>query len=232
MRVVQQSLAAKGSLKDIQILVNQHPELFNQRISDLLNHQEQIQWLSPLQRDDYAEYRDQAFLDRVGLPQLKEKLSLFWPKSGPQWDALGKSDDKVFLVEAKANLVELKSPPCGAKAESSVRKIHHSLELTKQYIADQPITAPWSLKYYQYTNRLAHLYFLRQEGIDAYLIFVYFIGDESVSGPKQESEWGPAIMEMKSVLGLPKIHKLSPYILDVFIDVHEITNSVQPTCND
>ena len=38
-----------------------------------------------------------------------------------------------------------------------------------------PKDAPWDAPFYQYANRLAHLYFLRQlNGLDATLLFLYF----------------------------------------------------------
>lgn len=49
-------------------------------------------WLSPLQDDDYAEYRDAEFLHRLGLDELVPSLKQFWPRSGPEWDALSKSE--------------------------------------------------------------------------------------------------------------------------------------------
>ena len=58
-----------------------------------------------MQHDHYAEYRDEAFLKRVGVSATKKPLSEFWPKRGPQWDALATfGDDGVILVEAKAHM--------------------------------------------------------------------------------------------------------------------------------
>ena len=47
---------------------------------------------------------------------------------------------------------------------------------------------------YQYANRLAHLYSLRQmNDIDAYLVFVYFLNDPDLDGPHTERERRAAI---------------------------------------
>ena len=63
-----------------------------------------IEWLSPSIEDGFSEYRDQAFLDLLGIRLEKKKLKDFWPSRGLQWDALGRIKDKVyFLVEAKAH---------------------------------------------------------------------------------------------------------------------------------
>jgi hypothetical protein len=77
----------------------------------------------------------------------------------------------------------------------------------------------WSGKFYQYTNRLAHLYFLREVHKErAYLINIYFIGEKSVSGPETIGEWKAALQVMYSYLGLTH-HKLSKYMANIFIDV-------------
>ena len=71
-------------------------------------------------------------------------------------------------------------------------------------------------------NRLAHLYFLRVlNELSANLIFAYFIGDDSVSGPKSVDEWCAALTIMKRYLGLGT-HKLSKYMAEVFVDVKQI----------
>ena len=57
--------------------------------------------------------------------------------------------------------------------------------------------------------------------IPAYLIFIYFIGDESVNGPKTKEEWLAAIQVMEKCLGLGR-HKLKKYMADIFIDVKEL----------
>jgi hypothetical protein len=46
---------------------------------------------------------------------------------------------------------------------------------------------PWTTPFYQYANRVAHLHFLRNlNGIKSYLVFVNFIGDKEMGGPKSE----------------------------------------------
>lgn len=71
----------KGSLRWIQYLVNQHPEVLNEAIG-----LGPVEWRYPLAADDYSEYRDQAFLDRLGVVLAKRQLSDFWPSGGPQSD--------------------------------------------------------------------------------------------------------------------------------------------------
>lgn len=69
----------------------------------------------------------------------------------------------------------------------------------------------------------AHLYYLREKNkIKAHLLFIYFINDVSVYGPKTKDEWLGAIQTMECYLGLAKNYKLRKYIHDIFIDVNDL----------
>ena len=218
-----QNSAPKGSQKWIQRVVNQKPALLNTEIRNqlALSDGEPITWLSPRAEDAYAEYRDEAFLNLLGLKLSKKPLADFWPTRGPQWDALGKSQSgKVFLVEAKSHIPEMVSPKTGASTES-LEKIKESLDKIKTFLNSKS-EHDWSSTFYQYTNRLAHLYLLRVlNGIPAYLVFVNFLNDKEMKGPKSIDEWSGAIKLLHSFLGIRR-HKLSKYIADLFIDIRRI----------
>lgn len=222
MPIVKQNQNGKGSLKDIQLLINQYPVLLNKtlinKIESLKN--DDFKWLSPIKEKYFAEYSDNDFIELLNL-KLETPLVEFWPKSGPQWDALGKSKNgAVFLVEAKANIPEIVSPATKAGQKSRLL-INKSLNETKLFLNINN-DVDWSGKFYQYTNRLAHLYFLRViNGVDAYLVNIYFLNDKTVKGPKTKEEWEASIQVMKTYLGVGR-HKLSKYMIDVFIDVKEI----------
>ncbi len=129
MRVTDSNPSPKGSLKWIQLAVNRFPAYTNNRIEKAcsLDPATSIHWVSPVQNDDYAEYRDADFLDRLSITLPGRALSTFWPNLGPQWDGLATtSRDEVLLVEAKANLPEVKSPGTQA-GETSRRLIEQSL---------------------------------------------------------------------------------------------------------
>jgi len=223
MRVVEKK-EARGSLRWIRIAANDAATVFNRHIYEASNipFDDEIIWVSPLKNDEYAEYRDQDFLDLIDLELPKLPLNTFWPKLGPQWDGLGRTENgRILLVEAKANIPEVVSPGTGASSESRAL-IDRSVGETKAFLGvDKDI--PWTGKLYQYANRLAHLYLLRElNDIDAYLVFVYFVGDDEVNGPKSIAEWKSALSVVKKVLGLGSRHALSKYVVDVYIDIAEI----------
>ncbi len=220
---IEQKEAQKGSQKWLQILINQYPELLAQPLQNELNlpDNEHIHWLSPVKEDQYAEYQDETFLEKLGVTLSKRTLDSFWPKRGPVWDALGRSGSgKLLLVEAKAHIGELVSSPSGA-SQPSLAKIRKSLDETKQFLSSNS-QADWSTIFYQYTNRLAHLYLLHQlNELPVYLVFLYFINDEDVNGPDSKEEWKGAIELIRHFLGI-KQHELSQYVVDIFIDVERL----------
>ena len=210
------------------MLVNQRPDLLDglDRESCGLEPDEAIEWVSPLADDEYAEYRDASFLRRLGVDLRNRPLREFWPRRGPQWDALGRTDGgAVFLVEAKANIPELVSPASGAKSPASIALIDDSLKEVQRFLrVDTGID--WTGKLYQYANRIAHLYLLRElNRIPAYLLFIYFIGDSDVDGPQTAEEWKAAIEVAERVLGLPARHRLSDYVADIFVHVDDLNMS-------
>ena len=223
-----QRLAEKGSQRWLQTLVNRYPELLNRELAPRLNTTpDTIRWCSPLEDDKYAEYWDGDFIDRLGINLERMPLKSFWPRSGPRWDALGNaSRDQILLVEAKAHIAELNSGPTGAKGHS-LSRIRKSLEATKLFISARSET-DWSTCFYQYTNRLAHLYFLREKNkLDAFLVFLYFLNAEEMAAtntivPETKEEWESAVLLLERLLGIPTRHKLSPYVIDVFINVDDI----------
>ena len=185
----------KGSLKWIQILINNRPDTINLQIrrNFKIPARTEIEWVSPLGGKSYAEYRDKDFLKVLGISPHRVSLMDFWPKGGPQWDALGKlSDGSVVLFEAKAHISEVISH-IQAINRNSIKFIEKSLERTKKELGVRTKN-PWTTPFYQYANRIAHLHFLRNlNRIRSYLIFVNFIGDDEMGGPKSELEWSGAI---------------------------------------
>lgn len=218
---IPQPKGEKGSLKWIQELINYNSELFNRRIQDHIKHDLSLtEWMSPKKEDEFAEYRDKDFLESLGIKECQARLFEFWPKGGPQWDALGKLKNKFyFIVEAKANIFEITSS-CQATSENSKTKINNSIIRTKQFL-NISSGQNWLNGFYQYANRLCHLYFLRELcGVNAYLIFVYFCND-TTHIPTSIEQWHGAIKLQKHLMALGR-HRLQKYIVEIFIDFEEI----------
>lgn len=190
-----------------------------------------IQWRSPLEKDNFREYQDSHFLRNLGIELQKRKLSSFWPRWGPVWDGLAStSNGRSILVEAKANIPEFHSSPCGA-GEESLERINRPLDETKQFLS-VPLDSDWTRCFYQVANRLAHLYLLRElNGIDAALAFVYFVGDTTISEEECTSrqEWEQEINLMLAHLGIRRdLGWLHDNVFDVFLDVDDLVNVSWP----
>jgi len=217
-----QKEATKGSQKWIQKLINNKPDHLNSLIKEKLklDEDEQITWYSPLKTDDYAEYRDNAFLKLLGIKLEAYPLKNYWPKNGPQWDALGKSySEKIFLVEAKSHIPELIST-LKAINKDSRNKILESLEETRKSFGVNN-DFDWSKTFYQYANRLAHLHLLRKNKISAFMINVNFFNDSEVGGPMSAAEWRGAIRLLHRCLGL-KEQLLKNKVIEVYIDITDL----------
>ena len=179
-----QDRAIKGSQKWMQVVVNEYPHLLNDflRPKMQLDIQDSIKWLSPISDDSYSEYRDNDLLKVLDIELKNRSLDDFWPRGGPVWDGLAKSGSgDIILVEAKSHISEMRSF-CQA-CEQSLEQIQDSLkEAARFYGASSP--SNWTKGYYQYANRLAYLYFLRNlNEIPAWLISVYFVKDIDMNGP-------------------------------------------------
>lgn len=211
--------ALKGSQKWLQqtVIVEQQTLSNLLRPGLKLDSGNQIEWLSPLADDSYAEYQDESFLERLSVRPEKRTLQSFWPHGGPVWDGLARtSRGDIILVEAKSHISEMVST-CQA-TEPSLTKIKNSLAETADfYGADSG--ADWLHQYYQYANRLAHLYLLRElNGLPAWLVFVCFVNDREMSGPGSKAEWQAAMADIHQHLGV-KRERLYPHVVDVFPDV-------------
>jgi hypothetical protein len=226
MPIIVQRKDTKGSQYWLQQAVNRHPGILSMWLKSKLNlnKSNDIEWLSPLAKDNYLEYKDNKFVKKLEIELPDESLESFWPRHGATWDALAKtSNGDVLLVEAKAHIPELLSGPCGAK-EPALTKIRESLDRTQKFLGVTP-RADWSQTFYQYTNRLAHLYLLRElNHLPAWLVFMYFVNAQDVDGPCSVDEWKGAIKLMHLYLGINN-HRLSKYMIDLFIDVNELKES-------
>lgn len=213
---IQQKAGGKGSQKWLQIAVEQAPAALQPARLPALD------WLSPRAADAHAEYMDGDFLRRLGLPGLVPSLAAFWPVGGPRWDGLARAGKAVVLVEAKAHLREALSTPCAATAPASRARIAAALAAAKAGLgADE--RSDWMRCFYQYANRLAHLWWLHRQGVAAHLLLVGFVGDRMVGraggGPDRGSEWQALYLAADHALGLSAAHPMARFIHHVHPDV-------------
>ena len=205
----------------------EYPTHLNRCIRDAFEWRadDYIEWVSPIKSDGYAEYYDQAFLARLGLDTLAVPLTEFWPVGGPRWDALAKAGDgKVILVEAKAYIEE--AVDGGSRATpGSAAKIAAALAQTKAAFGSVS-AGSWEHPFYQYANRLAHLYFLRElNGVDAYLVFLNFADAPDVPEPCSKLEWKGADRLIRKCLGITN-HPYQVNIATIVQPVNAFARSV------
>lgn len=201
--------AVKGSQRQVQVYVNTRQKELESAIraaSPSLPDRSTITWRSPLAQDRFAEYRDAAFLQRVEHPELSHRLREFWPARGPRWDALATvegygadNEPGVLLLEGKSYAAELWG--VGAKASPASReRILRALAWTQQMLGVRADPEIWLGRGYQFANRLAHLAWLRQLGLDAWLVHLLFVDDPH--HPTGEREWDWAIRALHAELRL------------------------------
>lgn len=215
-----------GSQRLLQLAVNRRPELLQSalRKSGALGRRESVVWQSPLEHDEYREYKDRAALNRLGIAsKLKVPLATFWPSRGAVWDGLGvTSENRPLLIEAKAHIPEAASP--GTKASpKSFNLIENSLLETRKYLAPRS-KAIWTGTFYQYANRLAYQYYLRVlNGVNSSLVFLDFTNAVDMDGPTTEEEWHGATRMIHAVLGLPAtLEKFS--VFHAYVDARNLTD--------
>lgn len=172
--------------------------------------------------DDYAECRDQAFLNLLDIRLPTRPLAFFWPRGGPQWDGLGRAaSGEVILVEAKAHLNELYSPATGVAGieprpdpsracrdgtglgcPGRVRLVEGVLSVRQSLGARVPAGSP--------------------ERHPDSAVFLYLIGDTDVGGPATRVEWEMPIQTVHTALGLPN-RLLTAFEVAQFVGCHEET---------
>ncbi len=122
-----------------------------------------------------------------------------------------------MLVEDKAHMRELLSSPCAATAPASRARIAQVPGATKAALGAEE-RSDRMVCYYQYANRLAHPWWLHEQGIEAHLLFVNAVGDTDMKGPATAEAWHIALQAADYALGLPSRHALSAHVHHVTPD--------------
>ena len=157
---------------------------------------------------------------------LQDSWRKYWPQGSGihNWDAVARASldggTEWILVEAKANLEELKSV-CKAENKESLIKINAAFDATKKALG-VPAEADWMGPYYQYCNRVAALHFLSSHGVTARLLFIYFCGDKGDARrtcPENPEAWKESLGELAQHVGIPGGHFLEGRIHTLFLPV-------------
>jgi hypothetical protein len=221
-RVDDRGCALAGSQLQLQIYVNRREQELSaavlQAFPDLLESGASLEWKSPLEAERFAEYRDGAFLQAVGLSSLTKELRDFWPARGPVWDGLavysGARGRGVVLAEGKSYPREFYSGGTRAGPDS-LERIRSALAETQRWLGVEPEPDRWTSSLYQSANRYAALYWLREIcGVDAKLVHVLFENDSTFKGSTR-AEWEAALPEIEADLGLAGVHL--PHAAHVFL---------------
>lgn len=206
----------------MRVVANQQSESFARRFREASGVDGDITWRSPVSDDEFSEYYDEAFLERIGCESLSDELKAFWPASGPRWDGLATtSTGQVIIVEAKAHLDEVITD-CKAGEDSFTRiaDVFEKMKLRLK-IPESRLRVSWTSPYYQFCNRVAHLAFLRDQGIDAHLVFLAFADAPDVSRPVSEDSWREHARHIRHTTAL-HAHALIKFDHDIVIPVLEI----------
>lgn len=196
----------------------------------------EITWLDSQEttKDGTLGIRETVGLEFLGTGHpVRTEWERQWPQTGNvhNWDAIGTAGPpgraSWVLVEAKANLNEINST-CAAKAEASVTAISAILNTAK---SDLGATngGDWTQDYYQFANRVALLHFLERRGIDAHMVYLYFLGDCMELGragrvcPTDKNGWQAALAAQDAHVGLPMDSPLNRRIHKLFVPAYRAT---------
>src|SRR6185436_13515711 len=168
-RVDEHGRAFSGSQLQMQIWANCRAREFSVAVLAALHlsySPETVTWRSPVASSRFREYRDEAFLEALGLSPQAANLRRFWPKGGPVWDGLGivqltPSSRAVILVEGKSYPDEVRGSGCKARRGSNARKLIETSLADTATALGICLNSAWLGALYQSANRIAHVHFLR-----------------------------------------------------------------------
>lgn len=100
---------------------------------------------------------------------------------------------------------------------ASRQRIEQQVAVVQRALGVVRTDADWPGTYYQSANRIAHLFFwLSGARVPAWLISLYFVGDQAQQGPASVAAWEPVQQEVRDTLALPRHHMLNSQMISVF----------------
>lgn len=209
-RTDERGRAFAGSQLQVQLYSARLAPTLSAALAKAVGHpSDSLKWIAPLEDDLFDELLDEAFIRALGYGAHANALRAFWPGSGPRWDGLARLEPSgtVLLIEGKSYPAEMRGSGCQAKDPNSIRLIDAALDDTKRWL-NVPVDRNWKGDLYQYANRLAHVRFLRDLGVDAWLVNLCFVNDPT-KNPTDESTWRDALAQAKKDLGVADISHLA-----------------------
>lgn len=227
--------ATKGSKLGIQRLAQ--PE--NKHIMDEIVI-DTLQWLSPLRKEEYREYRmnNSKILNLLGITKdMKERyFKQFWPSPQPEWDGIAIDTNKIlYLFEAKSHFQEF-VPGKKGNHDNDNMKYSSIMNIAKKLFGIENTPANkeyWCKQYYQIANRIAFqqklITIARKEKVnyvDVKMIFLNFVNDRTWEKEKKmvrsANDWD--IYYDNKILPLMKISRKqltsnNIYIINVDLDI-------------
>jgi hypothetical protein len=196
------------------------------RDAGAIDRDETLHWCSPRAETQFVEYRDEEAFRALGIAEFPVRpLSDFWPRRGPVWDGLAVTDrESCILLEAKAHVAEVLSPPSKAGPQSRAI-IEAALDEARSFYAPRSSKA-WFEHFYQYANRLAHQYFVAHVNcLPSKLVFLDFYNARDMSGPTSEAEWVGVTKLIHAFLGLPE--SLERFgVFHAYVDVAQLESAL------
>lgn len=137
------------------------------------------------------------------------------------WDAVGIATNGTYiLVEAKAHAGELKTGKRDRKSEAAIRdKLQ---DVAAKIDCDG---SNWMGPYYQAANRIFVQHILKEQGINAVQLNVFFCGDRRMfkKCPQTKAEWAPLLEKEKEALGIrPDNVFINEHVIDMFLNVAQL----------
>ena len=213
-RVDERGRAFAGSQLQVQLYSARKWPVFEAALVQAVGRPgERLDWKAPLEAAKFEEMLDEAFLVALGLSTHASALRQFWPGSGPRWDGLARleASGTVLLIEGKSYPAEMRGSGCLAKDPRSLQLINAALNGTKAWLGVAR-DVDWKGELYQYANRLAHVRFLRERGVEAWLVNLCFVNDPTKC-PTDAPTWTRALAQAKQDLGLSDISHVAVDVL-------------------
>ncbi|UPA31039.1 hypothetical protein L0P85_02545 [Terrisporobacter glycolicus] len=168
------------------IIKENNGSVLNERIINRDTRIESINWLSPLENENFREYmlNSPSLIEKLnnnGFTLKKEDLS-FWPQREPVWDGIGLATVKdsqekmIVLVENKSSIKELRSKLASTN-ENNKRLILDSMKETYDELGIKGDFNKWFDTYYQIANRFTFMHQLMKKGYKVKLVFLNIVDD-------------------------------------------------------